>query len=55
MSPTLADRLQPALDAIDVVQSALANKSYEEFRGDTALRLAPLKAFAEQIVRESEN
>lgn len=40
MPPTLADRLTHILLAIDTIQNALGNKTFENLKGDLMLRLA---------------
>jgi uncharacterized protein with HEPN domain len=45
MPPTLADRLEHILTAIDLIQSALANKQFDQFTGDLMVRLAVERSF----------
>jgi uncharacterized protein with HEPN domain len=45
MPPTLADRLTHVLTAIDTIQSALANKRYQDLASDMMLRLAVERSF----------
>jgi uncharacterized protein with HEPN domain len=45
MPPTLADRLTHVLTAIETIQSALANKQFEELAKDLMLRLAVERSF----------
>jgi hypothetical protein len=48
MPPTLADRLEHVLAAIETIENALATKQFEDLQGDLMLRLAieRLKSFA---------
>jgi uncharacterized protein with HEPN domain len=45
MPPTLADRLEHILTAIETVEQALAEKQVEDITGDLMLRLAVERAF----------
>jgi uncharacterized protein with HEPN domain len=45
MPPTLADRLEHILVAIDTIQRALANKRLEDLAADLMLRLAVERSF----------
>lgn len=45
MPPTLADRVVHILSAINTIQKALANKSFEELSGEQMLRLAVERSF----------
>jgi uncharacterized protein with HEPN domain len=45
MPPTLADRLEHILVAIDTIQNALSNKRLEELTADLLLRLAVERSF----------
>jgi uncharacterized protein with HEPN domain len=45
MPPTLADRLEHILVAIDTIQNALSNKRLEDLTADLLLRLAVERSF----------
>jgi uncharacterized protein with HEPN domain len=45
MPPTLADRLVHVLTAVETIQTALANKKFEDFTKDLLLRLAVERSF----------
>jgi uncharacterized protein with HEPN domain len=45
MPPTLADRLVHILSAVEIIQSALANKKLDDMNGDIMLRLAVERSF----------
>ncbi len=45
MPPTLADRLEHVLRAIETIQRALAKKQIEDLKGDLMLRLAIERSF----------
>lgn len=45
MPPTLADRLVHILTAIETIQSALANKQFEDMTKDLMFRLAVERSF----------
>jgi uncharacterized protein with HEPN domain len=45
MPPTLADRLEHTLTAIETIQSALANKQLEDLAANLMLRLAIERSF----------
>jgi uncharacterized protein with HEPN domain len=51
MHPNLAERLTPILEAINVIQNALADKKFDDFRDDQVLRLASERGIG--IVRET--
>jgi uncharacterized protein with HEPN domain len=53
MPPTLADRLIHILAAIETIQSALANKRFEDPAGDLMLRLAVERSF--EIICEASH
>jgi uncharacterized protein with HEPN domain len=45
MPPTLADRLEHVLMAIETIQHALANKEFDDLKDDLMLRLAVERSF----------